>query len=102
MTLFSHHALLLITLLIANPFDTQSSIAQTPACQNQVEVCRKKVPVVLANAALPSVNLAPITLDSIKRLANDSVCYPNVGVHSQNMVATVDPQATDAALDALT
>ena len=101
MTLFTHHALLLITLLIATPIGTRSTFAQTPVAQPEVEVHRKKVPVVLAKAALPSVDVAPTTPDSIKRLADESVCYPNVGVHSQNMVATVDPQATDAGLDAL-
>ena len=101
MTMLTRHALLLITVLIAIPFNDQSSVAQTPAAQTQVEIRRVKTPIVLAKTALRPADLAPTRPESIKQLAGGSVCYPNVGCHSQNMVATVDPQATDAALDAL-
>lgn len=104
-TLLTRHALLLLALLIAAPLSGRSISAQVATTEPEVEVRKTKVPVVLAKATLraasPSVEVAPTNPDSIKRLADESDFYPNVGVHSQNMVATVDPQATDAGLDAL-
>lgn len=79
--------------------------AQDHRTQPEPEVLKTKVPVVRAKATLSpasrAVDVAPANLDSIKRFANEPNLYPNVGVHSQNMVATVDPDATDAGLAAL-
>jgi len=102
--LFSRHVLLpLFALLIATPFAERSLAAQAPAAQ--VEVRKPKVPAVPAKATLSvvatSVDAAPFRPDSLKQRPEALNLYSNVGVHTQNMVATVDPQATDAGLDAL-
>jgi len=101
-TSFKRNTLLLFVLLIAAPALERSVSAQTPAPQPEVEVRKAKVPVVRAKATLRAIDSAiDVAPDSIRRPSEATICYPNVCVHSQNMVATVDPQATDAGLDAL-
>ena len=104
-TLLSRHALLLFALLVVVPISGRSIFAQAPIAGAEPEIRKAKVPVVQAKTTLrvvkPSVDAGPIEPDSIKRFTDGSDFYPNVGVHLQNMVATVDPQATDAGLDAL-
>ncbi len=99
------HVLLPFVLLIASPFQGQPIFGQAITALPTVEVRKTKVPVIPAKATLrpasSGIEIAPADRDSIKRLADESHFYPNVGVHSQNMVATVDSGATDAGLDAL-
>ena len=102
-TSFKLHVLLLFALLIVVPFTGRPAVAQIFAPRSGVRIRKTKTPIVPVKATLRSassgIDVAPATPDSIKRLPSQTDFYPNVGVHSQNMVATVDPQATDAGLD---
>jgi len=105
-SLLSRHVLLpFLSLLIVASFSERSLAVQAPATQAEVRVRKAKVPVLPVKATLspvsPTVDVAPVDLDSTERTTDATNFYPNVGVHAQNMVATVDPQATDAGLDAL-
>ena len=104
-TSFKLHVLLLFALLIVVPFTGRPAVAQIFAPRSGVQIRKTKTPIVPVKATLRSassgIDVAPATPDSIKRLPSQTDFYPNVGVHSQNMVATVDPQATDAGLDVL-
>ena len=105
LNLFTRHVPLLIAFLIALPISGKTVFAQTQTDDENVELGKSKLPFSPATEALSAtktrVDVAPLQSESIKRLASEQCIYPNVGVHMQNMVATVDPRATDAGLDAL-
>ena len=104
-TLLKRYEFWFFSLLLLVSFCERSVSAQAIASERTVEVRKAKVPVLRAKATLsparPAIDVAPTDSGSIKQLANEPSVYPNVGVHSQNMVATVDPQATDAGLNAM-